>query len=149
MKKEISFRNRFSEINSTIAKIKGTLLKINQSYNEMVDKLQQYISRSVAVVVIDYGNGTIDHFKVYFIEGENDSVFNFTEAVANIQYAYYPSLNDVLIQSINGVKSKHVIETSGYYWLFYINFRLSSLGAYHAKVTDGDIIIWNYTLVSW
>ena len=147
IEKEASYRNRLLEINQTLTKLKGNILEINQSYNELIDSLQQYISRSVAMVVIDYGNGTIDHFKVYFVEGMNDSVFNVTQSVADLQYTYYPSFKDVLIKSINGVESRQVNKSSGYYWLFYINFHLSSIGAYHAKVSDGDIVIWNYTLV--
>lgn len=149
MEKEISYKNKLLEINNTLTKIKGSVLEINQSYNELIESFQQYISRSVAIVVIDYGNGTIDHFKVYFIEGVNDSVFNITQSIADLHYTYYSSFNDVLIESINGVENKQVSGSSGYYWSLYINFRLSSMGAYHAKVSDGDIIIWNYTFVSW
>lgn len=143
------YRNKLMEMNDTLTKLKIGVAEINHTYNELVNVLQQYMSRSVAIVVIDYGNGTINHFKVYFVEDVNNSVYNVTQCIADIEYTYYPSFKDVLINSINGVKSKKVNGTAGYYWLFYINFQLSQLGAYHAKVHDGDIITWNYTLVSW
>lgn len=137
------------ELNSTLIDVNGTLQSITREYVELLAKYRELALKSIALLVIDYGNGTIERHIVYFIEGYNDTVFNLTIAVAEITYTYYPSLNDVFIESINGVSNMQVNATSGYYWMLYVNFKLSPTGAYNTRVYNGDIIIWNYTYVSW
>ncbi len=147
--KVASLTYRLIEVNKTLTKLSEDVAKINSTYTWMMETIRYYLMRSTAFVVIDYGNGTINHFKVYFIEGLNDTVFNITSAVASLKYTYYPSMKDVFIESINGVENRQVNGTKGYFWLFYINFQLSPYGAMNTKVVDGDIIIWNYTMISW
>ena len=144
-----SLTNKLIEVNNTLTRLSEEVGRINTTYNEFLSLVRLIMSRSTAIVVVDYGNGTIEHHKVYFLEGYNNTVFNITSAIANLKYTYYPSMNDVFIEGINGVENIQVSASSGYYWLFYVNFQLSPYGALNTKVVDGDIIIWNYTLVSW
>ncbi len=148
--------SKLEDVEETLAGLSEKLAKLgeqveqyNESYISLLARMRAYLERSVAIVVIDYGNGTIVREKVYFIEGLNNTVFNLTLAVAELNYTYYPYLDDYFINGINGVYNRAVNATSGYYWVFYVNFRLSDKGSYQTKVYDGDIIIWNYTYVSW
>lgn len=143
------FEATLDALKSQLSNLSSKVAFYNESYVELLAKMRLFLQRSVAILVIDYGNGTIERHKVYFIEGFNNTVFNITFAVASINYTYYPSLDDYFINGINGVENMMVNSTSGYYWMFYVNFRLSDKGAYQTRVFDGDIIIWNYTFVSW
>lgn len=150
------YQNVLLKMNDSINALSNTLSSLNQSYHAVIEEyqnvirhLQGMLNKSVAILVIDYGNGTRDIIKVEFVPGTNDTVFDILTSVAKVKYTYYESVGDVFIECINGVCNRQVNSNSGYYWLFYINFESSSLGAMHAKVVDGDIIIWNYTLVSW
>ncbi len=151
-----SLIRKLEEFDATLGKLKQQLTNLtqqlntyNESYQDLLRKFRLSVERSVAIVVFDYGNGTIERHKVYFIEGINNTVFNVTVVVADLNYTYYAAYNDYFINGINGVNNRVVNATSGYYWLFYVNFRLSDKGAYQTKVYDGDVIIWNYTYVSW
>jgi len=151
-----SLIRKLEEFDATLGKLKQQLSNLtqqlntyNESYQDLLRKFKLSVERSVAIVVFDYGNGTIERHKVYFIEGVNNTVFNITVVVADLNYTYYAVYNDYFINGINGVNNRVVNSTSGYYWLFYVNFRLSEKGAYQTKVYDGDVIIWNYTYVSW
>jgi cell division protein FtsB len=149
LRKYSETKEKFVELKDTLESIKDELANISSSYRETLDRLLVELNRSVAILVIDYGNGTIERHKVYFTVDVNNTVFHLTVSVADVEYQYFESLQDVFITSINGVSQKQVSETSGYYWMLYVNFRLSPHGAMNTKVYDGDIIIWNYTYVSW
>ncbi len=151
-----SLSSRISEFQGVLDNLKNELRNLsnqlelyNRSYMDTISRLKSLLERSVAILVIDYGNGTIEHHKVYFVEGVNNTVFNLTISVAVVNYTYYASYGDYFINGINGVYNRNVNSTSGYYWMFYVNFRLSDKGAFQTKVYDGDVIIWNYTYVSW
>jgi len=151
-----SLIRKLEKFDATLGKLKQQLSNLtqqlntyNESYQDLLRKFKLSVERSVAIVVFDYGNGTIERYKVYFIEGVNNTVFNVTVVVADLNYTYYAAYNDYFINGINGLNNRVINATSGYYWLFYVNFRLSEKGAYQTKVYDGDVIIWNYTYVSW
>ena len=151
-----SLVNRLEEFEATLGVLKSQIANLsnvvsayNETYIDMLTRMRMLLQRSVAILVIDYGNGTIEQHKVYFVEGVNNTVFNLTLAVAELNYTYYPSLDDYFINGINGVENVMVNSTGGYYWMLYINFEVSDKGAYQSRVYDGDIIIWNYTFVSW
>lgn len=143
------FEATLGALEEQIANLSSRVSIYNETYVSLLAKLRMILQRSVAILVIDYGNGTIERHSVYFIEGVNNTVFNLTVAVARVNYTYYPSLDDYFINGINGVENLVVNASSGYYWMLYVNFKLSDKGAYQTNVYDGDIIIWNYTLVSW
>lgn len=113
-------------------------------YNSLYQKLEHYKSLSYVYVIIDYSNGTIEKHRVSIIEGKNNTVFDALKAVATINYTYYQQYQDVFIDAINGVWNN---KTAGYYWLFYVNGKLSVKGAMNTHVYDGDRIVWNYTKV--
>lgn len=98
---------------------------------------------STVSIFIDYGNGSVDTYLVNVVEGLNNTVLEVTRSVAlQLDYTYYPSLDDYLIESINNVRSN---SSTGFFWLFYVNGKLSQVGVEHALVRDGDTVTWNYT----
>jgi hypothetical protein len=150
------YRDVIVKMNNTLNALNNTLIAVNKSYSEVISNysniiglLEEKLNMSVAIFVIDYGNGTKDIIKVEFMQGVNDTVFDLLKNIAKINYTYYESYGDVMINCINGVCNKQLDSNSGYYWLFYINFLLSQVGAMHAMVRDGDIVIWNYTKLTW
>ncbi len=145
----LNLNTSYSNLLSSYAKLNQTYANLTRLYNSLIEKLNSYLNRSVAILIIDYGNGTIQHFKAYFIEGYNDSVLNITIAFVNVNYTYYKEYNDVFVNAINGVYNKRINATSGYYWMLYVNLKLSSHGALQTKVHDGDVIIWRYMFVKW
>lgn len=98
---------------------------------------------STVSIFIDYGNGSVDTYLVNVVEGLNNTVLEVTRSVAlQLDYVYYPSFDDYLIESINNVRSN---SSTGFFWLFYINGKLSQVGVKHTLVRDGDTVTWNYT----
>lgn len=99
----------------------------------------------LAVVVVDYANGSKDTFRVFFQIGRNDSAFNATLAALGdeVAYTYYPSFGDVLVNSIGGV-----VGNSTHFWALYVNGQFSAQGAMNTKLYDGDRVVWNFTKVS-
>gem|GEM_PF-1802118 len=150
------YRDVIIKMNNTLNALNNTLITINESYSriinnysDIINALQKKLNMSVAIFVIDYGNGTKDIIKVEFIKGLNDTVFDLLKSIAKINYTYYESYGDVMIDCINGICNRQLDSNSGYYWIFYVNFQLAQKGAMHTKVGDGDIVIWNYTKLTW
>lgn len=146
----IRYKKALDAINDTLHTLNSSYVLLLSNYEDLLTRFHNILNKSVAILVIDYGKGHREIYKIEFISGVNDTAFEILKSVVgDIKYKYYEAYDDVFIECINGVCNHQVSENSGYYWMLYINFELSPYGAKHTIIHDGDIVIWNYTLVSW
>jgi len=146
----IQYKKELDAINETLHTLNSSYVLLLSNYKSLLNRFHSILNRSVAILVIDYGEGHREIYKVEFISGVNDTAFDILKSgMDNIKYKYYEAYDDVFIECINGVCNHQVTENSGYYWILYINFEPSPYGAKHTIIHDGDIVIWKYTLVSW
>jgi hypothetical protein len=111
------------------------------SLESKFEKLETYYT---VYLIINYSNGTVDKFKLYVQDGVNNTVFDILQAVAKIDYTYYESFGDVMIDAINGLQNN---PSESYYWLFYVNGEFSTTGAMNTLLFDGDKVLWVYTKI--
>lgn len=117
-----------------------------QSKLSVLNKKIRDIEVSYTVyLTINYSNGTVEEYKLYVRDGVNNTVFDILMAVAKINYTYYESFGDVLINAINNVWND---PGTGYYWVFYVNNEFSTTGARNTVLLDGDKVLWVYEKVS-
>ena len=106
-----------------------------------------------ATIKIDYGNETV---VTDTVTTDNYTAFGFLEAsvgYGNIDATYYEAFNSWLINGINGVQNGVDIpgigDTSKYYWQYYINDELGSVGADRYALLDGDVLEWRFEEMVW
>ncbi len=130
---------------------------VNESYNEILENysvLLKNISKSLGggyvSLVVDFGNGTRKYFKFYIVYGENNTVFDLLLATGlELDYTYYEEFDDIFVNCIAGICGTTISNSSGRYWLLYLNTELSFYGAKKTLVYNADFVEWKYELVTW
>ncbi len=96
-----------------------------------------------AVLIIDYGNGTIH---LYNITAHLPmSLFNLTCSVADVKYQVYAELG-VFVTSINGVANDPV---TNHYWTWWYwdgeRWVEGPVGAGQFEIKEGEVVCWYYS----
>jgi hypothetical protein len=116
-------------------------LELQNRLNVLNRKIEDIETSYTVYLIINYTNGTVEEYKLYVKDGINNTVFDVLTSVAKVNYTYYESFGDVLINAINDVWND---PGKGYYWIFYVNNEFSTTGAMNTKLYDGDKILWLY-----
>ncbi len=143
-------RNLIKVINSSLSNLNQSYQSLLANYTEALDRLRLDLNSGYVSLVVDFGNGTSKYFKFLVVYGENDTVFDLLLASGlDIDYTEYPEFNDVFINCIGGVCGEVTGESSGLFWLLYVNGEASQRGAKQTTVVEGDVIEWRYREVTW
>jgi|YelNatPaOPRAMG01_1025707.scaffolds.fasta_scaffold06121_13 hypothetical protein len=101
------------------------------------------LRNATAIVVVNFGNGTVFVKPVHFNLNQHFSVLNATLIAVGgrIKYTFSEKFGDVFITEILGVEND---VNASKYWVFYVNGELSQTGALKTTVLNDDVIEWRY-----
>ena len=101
------------------------------------------LKNATAIVVVNFGNGTVFVKPVHFNLNQSFSVLNATLIAVDgrIKYTFSEKFGDVFITEILGVEND---VNASKYWVFYVNGALSQTGALKTTVLNDDVIEWRY-----
>ncbi len=143
-------RDIVRQLNASLSKINSSYQALFANYSELLRQLSRDLNSGFVSLIIDFGNGTVKHYKFLVVYGENNTVLDLLLATGlEIDYTEYEEFNDVFINCIAGVCGRMTGETSGFFWLFYVNTEMSQKGAKQTTVSEGDVVEWVYKEVSW
>lgn len=113
--------------------------EINKELGEYVEKEQNKIKISLKISA----NGSENEYSKR-IEKES-SVFDLMKLIDdennNFSFKYKESSMGVFIEEINEIKNN---ASDNMYWMFYVNNKLSEVGASGYKLSEGDSVEWKY-----
>jgi len=140
-----------TEKNSESSQNSSTSTKKNHKHTSKKSHKKKKVA-SEAAVVLDYELIIDTGKKKYDFQGQATEGINAFEMLKeesqkeNFSLSYQDSSMGAFIESIDGVKND---SQTSHYWMFYVNGKLSDVGASSYEVKDGDAIKWNYEYVSW